>query len=190
MNPHPPLEDILHIPAEYPQFCTSLVSPPREKSLEEINIIHLVYGIVGELLEFRNTCEAPANSIPNYSEELLKEAGDIMFYLSAYGQATGVYIPLNQYTEDVSQEFFRRLFVKVDKFLDLNKKKYFYNNDDSELDVKIRNAFLDLCDTTTLMLHSFFSYKRIIDGNYSKLKARYPEGFSVQASVARADETT
>ena len=191
MNPHPTVIDVKEVPTEYQEFCVALVSPPREKSLQELDIIHMVYGIVGEIIEFRNTCESNPLSIPNYRQELLKEAGDILYYLTAYGFKTNNYLYLNPLTEDVSDQFFLRLFKQVDKFFDLNKKKYFYNNDDSELNVKITVAFQDLCSTTTLMLHSFFTYKEIIDANIEKLDARYKgRKFSLAASIARADEAT
>lgn len=178
--------DITSIPDEYKIFVKSLVSPPVPKNEQQVNELHLVYGIIGEIIEFRNTWDGES---PKKMEELFKEAGDILYYLTAYSDQVNIYIKMNPLLDDITQESFIKLFITVDKFMDLNKRKFFYNNPDPSLPIRIVNTFLELSDAITLIIHSFFSYRDVIDGNYKKLKARYGEGsFSIEASVARRDE--
>lgn len=92
-------------------------------------------------------------------------------------------------TKDATTLATMGLAGEVGEVVDLIKKELFHGKPrDRELLVKEMG---DVLWYYTLALHVFgFTYKEVAEANVMKLRARYPDGFSVEAAQARMDEVS
>lgn len=79
----------------HPEMVTALMKDPAvilsEMSVEKIHLVHAASGITGEAGEISDIIKKFAfNNIPLDNVKLLKELGDLEFYLEALRQQLGV----------------------------------------------------------------------------------------------------
>jgi NTP pyrophosphatase (non-canonical NTP hydrolase) len=153
----------------------------------------ILHAIIGSLTEVEEILD-------NYSEDKLltdvnkqgslgEEVADVAWYLSILFRELNI--------EDVEPEFdksekpFNILmsFLKVSlRFLDLLKKKIYYNKD---IDI---NTMIDLSKKMYLLMLNYcqinnIDFGSILDKNIDKLKARYGDKFSSERAINRDLET-
>lgn len=128
--------------------------------------------------------------VPEDPAKVLKELGDCAWYGAAR------LIEFADFTESERAD----LITATTKFPVLISEDELTTAAEHLQDVAIRMGYdrnqFDLCDHATLyftlikaLAHRFgFTVVDVLAANVSKLRARYPEGFTTAASVAKADE--
>lgn len=178
--------------------------PLAEKTLstqfnceEEIyqKILHAVMGSLTEIEEILdNYSDGVLITDPNRQGSIAEESADIFWYISIPFRELNISKTDLEYTSieniDTSKPFNTLIsFTKTSlKFLDLLKKKIYYNKD---IDKK---EMVDISSKMYLLLSKFCDHYNtniddILDKNIAKLKARYGDKFSSERAINRDLET-
>ena len=151
-----------------------------ENHIEKQNILtNYTLGLNGEFIEL----ELENNSdFPSYSDELIKEAGDVLHY------AVVLLRVLNKKTTDESTglKIVSKKNVKesLGNTLEIIKKTYYHGHEFNEKEyVKSVKTVIDYIYDQLGEENFYIALERNID----KLKKRYPDGFSKESSIKRVD---
>lgn len=159
----------------YANFVENLFKP---LPLRESRIDHALIGIIGEIGEI-------ADDIKKYviycqelnRENLLKELGDLLFYIQALENQYDKAELVNTYIYGTPGTFFE--YVKSLNALSANLTNEELRLDSSIMMVRIIMAFArDLG----------YTIEEVIAANVKKLRARYPNGYSDTSAKERKDE--
>lgn len=156
-------------------------------------ILHAVIGSLTEVEEILENYEDGVLFIDvNKQGSIAEESADIFWYLSILFRE----LDIRNYNYKPSENFnidtpFNTLlsFTKVSlKFLDLLKKKIYYNKEVSneimiDLSIKLHSLLTDYCNQYNVNIDD------ILEKNIKKLKARYGEKFSSDKAINRDLET-
>ena len=173
-----------------------------------LDIVHGILGIAGEASELMRLLENGylTNSTPSEKSEILKELGDIWWYVApllrglehvgrpadfeglrngAAAKAMDLYLVPKGINGRPGKP--KGLSLAVDQITEPLKKWIFYGKqiDLNKLIAAVENL---LCATIVIAHHINVSSEEIMESNIRKLKARYPERFDEDAATAKADE--
>lgn len=164
-------------PTEYQCRALRTVNPTQS---HRDNLANFALGLAGESIEFLDA---------HNRQERLKESGDICWYMAAICHATNTpFAPLWENPHDpvcFGHLAFGLRIVKPAGFVAESLKKHLYHG----------HAIPDLQIPLRTLAH-LLHWQAIDDGstiaevmamNVAKLEARYPNGFTVQASRERTD---
>lgn len=153
-------------------------------SIKTTQLLHACIGVAGELLEFANTPLGQSD---------LEEIGDIMWYCALGMHASGVYMELSgrslsaSSSIDEAEEGWNDLMIAAERLANNAKRLLFYGYSICDRDIReMGDLFWQAADAT-----SRFCYARqitvgaVMDSNIRKLRKRYPDRFSVEASMNR-----
>lgn len=151
---------------------------------EEWNILsNYTLGLNGEWHEL----QAELSKIDTFKgatmkevDVIIKETGDVLHYLVGLLTIVG---------EEVNEELIRKLDLKENVDEDLANiteiiKKYVYHGHDFNFELFVKSIYRVLSYIST---HNGFMLPEVMKKNIDKLKLRYPEKFTVEASKARVD---
>jgi hypothetical protein len=173
------------------EIVRELVKDPldifHEMSPHKCEILHPVLGIVGEVLEI-------IKAVKNKDRDnIIEEAGDLMFYLIDFRIRTDRLEKSNGLTclDDTLEEVLDYLLEASERLLDNAKKYVIYNKDLDE-----QSAYGDICIIESSLLRLLrieaIGEDYVRKHNNDKLKdgpnARYPSGYSDKAAKERADK--
>lgn len=178
--------------------------PLAEKTLstqfncEEEFYQKILHAVVGSLTEVEEILDNYSDGVLmndlNKQGSVAEESADIFWYLSILFRELNI-DNVNSDRNlleniDISKPFNTLIsFTKISlKFLDLLKKKIYYNKD---ID---RNEMIDLSSKMYLILSAYCNHYNtnignILDKNIAKLKSRYGEKFSSERAINRDLET-
>ena len=151
-----------------------------ENHIEKQNILtNYTLGLNGEFIEL----ELENNSdFPSYSDELIKEAGDVLHY------AVVLLRVLNKKTTDESTglKIVSKKNVKesLGNTLEIIKKTYYHGHEFNE------NEFVKSVITVIDYIYDQLGEENFyiaLERNVEKLKKRYPNGWSSEDSIKRVD---
>lgn len=159
-----------------------LVKSPQklheESTPDKWALLHPAIGIAGEVAEIMHATDR---------DNLIEEAGDLLFYIGDMRDAAGI----GEFTEfDTSEP----MDLWAGRLLDAVKKVVIYGQPfDDDKQNKIANAVDAIENHLLVMLdEAGSSWEEAIDHNLRKLKtgpnARYAGGYSDEAAAARADK--
>lgn len=189
------------------KLISRLVKPSGEilASLNETSgetmcaFLHATLGISGEVAEL---CQAVLFKDP---ENLLEEAGDILFYVgdlvdSVNWYCGGKFTPngasifdfsvIEKSVGEMKGDHYSGIVALVASagvVTDLIKKHVIYGQDLN--DEKLHNAVVAITYSTHLFLRDFgFTLDQAVQHNIDKLNRRYPEGYTDAAAKERTDK--
>lgn len=174
-------------PNEYQALAarTLIDKPAREYSVLEIMIVWNAVGLAGEVGELTKL----SDNYSNDSKDLvIKEMGDIFWYMSAL--CTKLEIPFEKVINVKPNELARINFISTANaiasgdILDYVKKGVFHDHGIEPLYLveklkELMAVLLGICKSIGI------DPQDVITINIAKLKARYPNGFDVEASRNR-----
>jgi len=154
-------------------------------------ISHAILGIVGEAGEVLDWLrDGPINMSVDVILELKEEMGDIYWYLAVYSRVRCK--PLDAlvdcgeciYDEETATEASVGLMLKATNIMDYWKKCLFYGK---EKDFVLLDCMFGeyIRALRRVMTCCGFIEEQILQMNYDKLKARYPDGFSEDNAINR-----
>lgn len=146
---------------------------------ENQNIIHYVLGMCGEFFSEILTDDVMSVSDRNNA---VKELGDFMWYYACYCNSKNVIPTL---IESKSSRFLPNTIGEIAEY---EKKRIFYEREENQPLVEdlinlVYTQFTKLLGTLNI------TNEEVYQTNINKLKARYPDGFSVKHAEAKLDET-
>lgn len=155
----------------------------------------ILHAIIGSLTEVEEILDNYKNgdlvSDVNKQGSVAEESADIFWYLSILYRELGIDDHSIKITQDLTGNPFDVLmdFLKINlKFLDLLKKKIYYNKDiNKQVMIEYTHEMRSLL-TNYCQLHNT-DIGTILDKNIQKLKARYGEKFSSDRAINRDLET-
>jgi len=159
-----------------------------------MDIMHCILGIYGEyfeVIEAENDLEeanqGSINSLEKLTKALVKEQGDQFFYFRALFNLLNV--TNSQLEYDIVEgpgTLYKKLENGYQELIDEVKKCYFYN----QANTKVPAIAITLWKQITWNWICEFGEdwpKNVMLENIKKLTKRYPQGFSTQASIEKAD---
>ena len=160
-------------PDAYPEAVRLSASP---RLLEIHDTLIWALGLAGEAGELLDACEQGTRS------EVVKESGDLAWYIANLARVhgfklTGLYVP----------ECTLSLTIAVGQVCDLLKKVHGHGKP-YEPETMRRALGQALAALLALALRHGITFSEFAPANVAKLRARYPEGFSVAAAQAKVDE--
>jgi len=190
---------------------TSSAEFPYEETLKLSGL-----GIAGEAGEVvwllddtlsaeEDDCPYPSESLIGWHSALTKEAGDVLWYVVYLLNALDLRLEdvlefhdLDTYQAVVRAEFStttpfslnraaRRLAAHAGAVADIIKKHTLHGRDLEQHDLKYR-LFQTIFYLTAILNHFDIELAVVLDINTAKLRKRYPNGWSAEASLARQDE--
>lgn len=177
--------------SEYQQLAMRTCSIPYEKRTDKL--IHGVTGLVSELYEFKKA--KAQTSKPNYlnsvltqteeeKEHVIKELGDCMWMIAEICDAISDF----RFEEVVNESYVYASKNKDDAIMEICgmiQKTYQGHAVDTD------NLFSCLCAIENYLEKKIKSMEAdinaVLETNISKLRNRYPEGFSEDRSLNRAE---
>lgn len=159
-----------------------------EFSIFKASILHPALGIIGEVFEIKKAVEN------DDSENILEEAGDLMFYITDFKTRTGFPIEMNKRIEENGADNAIDLMLEAcGDLIDKVKKIVIYDNipillqtlyDEVE---KIEIGLIEIIGLEGLTIDDVlhFNSQKLKDGP----NARYPDGYSNSASKERRDKS-
>ena len=159
---------------------TLIDCPPRSYEPQELMLVWNAIGLAGEAGELLDELS---------SEEMEKELGDVLWYLSALFTIIKAPLPILSplHAADYGlNKALRMLVVDCAKVVDEIKKQIFhdhgFNSDE------IYALLCDVCDSINRVLWAnSIDIEKVMGINIAKLDERYPEGFSSEDSISRVD---
>lgn len=172
---------------EFPVVVKTLFKDPDAilKSLEAstINMVHASLGISSELAELFfgiNTRDC---------ENIKEEVGDYAFYLEAMRQAIDDSFEVEWPVAVAPTYDLFRLVILTGDLVDRVKKVFVYGDELKVVDCVVYIGEIEALLRGISDTHGF-AYDSALDGNREKLwLKRYPEGYTDQAAIDRADKT-
>lgn len=183
---------------------------PKHLSITQFDLVHAVFGVVGEVLELAHHFDAGANPFKLDRVNLLEELGDVSWYLPLMERHYGVTgIPAMNWLDLTSvnhrpdrselRKFFRRVFRQdirdarkayqelrraAAETHDLLKKHIVYGKElnATTVHVWIQRIVVKLIN---LIYALDLSVIDVFSANIAKLKARFPDGFTEHAALNR-----
>lgn len=146
---------------------------PRE--LHE-NMIMGLMGEAGEIIDILKKVRYHHHPLGNHMEDIEKEIGDVLWYLSSLAALSGITLkPSLDIEYEESMDYF--VFSK-----DLFSAVHALTGESGSLKEEIE----DILGLLYIFIGSIgLSLEKILEKNISKLMKRYPEGFSSEASIKR-----
>lgn len=179
---------------EYLPLAERTLSTEFHCEQKEELLLHAVIGAlteVEELLDNYNSGKLITNV--NKQGSVAEESADIFWYLSILCRELNIEVSIDSSiseiinSDDIETDPFYVLvsFTKVSlKFLDLLKKKLYYNKDmSSDLMVKYSIEMFNLLNYYCYLYNTDVS--RTLDKNIEKLRARYGDKFSSDKAINR-----
>jgi len=156
------------------------LSKATEKPIIDSNlkIIHYLLGMGGEYFS-----EVFTPDVMDNKEKLVKEYGDFMWYFAGYLRCKELSItPITtpgKYNLSTSQA--------LGSIFELEKKRMYYDKviDTNQLQNLLNTVYYNVEAT---LQEVGLSLEECLQINIDKLKLRYPEGFSNEAAINKADE--
>lgn len=190
-----------NIEAQHHALVVQLLKPAEDlvKTLtpDMALTLHMTLGVVGEAIEVRSCLHnGNALDVVAWRADLLKELGDVAFYLRALcmdnEHPDGVNVfsctTVHLHTEKTCPlEYADEFIVACGDFVEFVKKQWAYARPinlrrASQLRQAMVRKFL------RLLLACNVSVESVLECNVRKLKARFPEGYSDSAAIARVDQ--
>jgi hypothetical protein len=145
---------------------------------EAYNLLHIATGFAGEIIELFE-----ASSLDNHLEEI----GDANFYLVAGQLYFPIHGPLVAPFPEPIPRLREKLISVSGELLDYAKKSFFYGKPVP------RFMIGEILEYASQLLEHYvelmgFSSDEVIARNITKLKLRYPEGYTDEAARNRADK--
>ena len=191
-------------PGEYQKLarCTASDAALSDPNLGYVNWALGLAGEAGEVLEllapFNETGSTPHptktdTSIGIPKDKLIKELGDVMWYIALLCEQAGFDLDhiarifsVNSARSIDSQAPQVSLVITACKTADYIKKVVCHGHDLDKL--TLQRLIWECYGHTLLCCHrSGVDLVDVMETNIAKLKARYPEGFSTEASINRKE---
>ena len=187
-------------PNEYQEEALKFASDVSIATPENL----LLQGVMGLCGETGEVCEAVLNTDDvNKREHVLKELGDVLWYISTTASALGVSLSdviLRSYnTKYIDYHFSESLYLMgiavsiqsyAGKAIDVVKKLTFHGH---ELNPENRNIIVNAISSVFAFFNSLcvwygFTLEEVMEENISKLSKRYPNGhFESERSIHREE---
>lgn len=136
-----------------------------------------IFGLVGE---FGELCDLYKkiwfHGHPEDREHILKECGDVLWYLALYCRCRG--LTISTYGE------LQYSSVKIALTLAMYRLLQLLSPDGADEMTAARDLYRDI---DFVIRCNGSSIEEVLDMNIAKLSARYPDGFSTEASLYRAE---
>lgn len=143
---------------------------------------HSALGITGEFQEFWNA--------DDNDQEVIKEAGDIMWYISELANVLDIKLELIAYDENQHDEMSED--ASIGYIAESCKKWFAYDKYPNKEVIRQHLEFLILCVSENAeeycSLETSDLINLIMQTNIDKLRARFPEKFSAELAMAKLDE--
>lgn len=136
---------------------------------------HAVLGLRTEWDEYLNS-DSPENE--------KEEVGDFLFYCAALYPLAEITYEWEPTSEEMEQADLHIFNLSLEALTDMAKKWLAYSKQPTPLE--IRNHLIPVM--TYIAWMEDLRLPSTIDANQAKLARRYPNGFSTQAAIARADK--
>ena len=161
---------------EYSALSRSTERPDTEEN----KLFHSLLGMGGEFFSEIFTDQIYMSQLEK--SEIIKELGDFMWYFAAYCKNKNIE---PEYKKIDDRKWY--LPYVIGCIFEYEKKRVFYEREEdviyvTELINQLYSRFSDLC----LNLHT--NIDEVLDTNINKLKARYPEGFTIKDAEAKKDQ--
>lgn len=175
---------------------TLIDAPDWEISNGEIMLLWNVFGLVGEMGELMEAVKLVANDGSQHIALVKKEGGDVLWYLAAICTKLDIDMrdlshPYNRPRRMVSDPIPYRsqsleVVLRMICMVEYVKKGVFHRHGVKVIDLLpfLIDAYAAVVDW---LIGCGLERGDVMQANIDKLKLRYPEGWSAEASMARVD---